>query len=78
MTHAITSRMVMQLMEGEQREGRRVYSPKTNSLSDTCSKINPFLTLFQIPPDFYQSKYRQESKPITDNEYYQDDKDHDK
>ena len=34
--------------------------------------------LSQIPPDFYVSKYQQESKPIAENEFYRDDKDNDK
>ena len=32
----------------------------------------------QIPPDFYVSKYQEESKPISEKEFYDDDKDQDK
>ncbi|XP_063687934.1 histone deacetylase 3-like [Bolinopsis microptera] len=38
----------------------------------------PSVQMQEIPPDFYVSKYQQESKPIADNEFYRDDKDNDK
>ena len=48
--------------------------------SMNCCKFlykRKFISL-QVPPDFYVSKYQQESKPISDNEFYRDDKDNDK
>ena len=63
---------------GVQKWGSKICSLNLSLTDFSSQKLTTYTTSLQIPPDFYQSKFRQESKPIPDNEFYEDNKDQDK